>query len=114
MGMAASSRDLEKAGFVQHVVALRFGTSLQDIQAATRRTASAAFARQVAMYLTHVAYELSLSRVADAFGRDRTTISHACHLIEDMRDDYGFDHQLEILEGFLRGAPIFSETSQVQ
>lgn len=25
------------------------------------------------------------------FGRERTTVLHACHLIEDMRDDEDFD-----------------------
>jgi len=43
------------------------------------------------MYLTHVVFEMSLARVADAFGRDRTTAAHACHLIEDGRDDPAFD-----------------------
>jgi hypothetical protein len=46
-----------------------------------RGNAQEAFARQVAMYLMHVAFEVSLARVAIAFGRDRSTVGHACHAI---------------------------------
>jgi len=38
--------------------------------------------------------ELSLTEVARGFARDRTTVSHACHLIEDRRDDPDFDARL--------------------
>ena len=55
-------------------------------------------ARQVAMYLTHVGLGMSLARVACAFERDRSTVAHACHRIEEMRDDEAFDSWLETLE----------------
>ena len=55
-------------------------------------------ARQIAMYLAHVAMSMSLSRVAFAFERDRSTVAHACHRIEEMRDDARFDSWLEALE----------------
>ena len=55
-------------------------------------------ARQVAMYLAHVGFGMSLARVADAFGRDRSTVAHGCHLVEDRRDDPQFDAWLETLE----------------
>ena len=41
---------------------------------------------------------MSLSRVAFAFERDRSTVAHACHRIEEMRDDASFDSWLEALE----------------
>lgn len=55
-------------------------------------------ARQAAMYLTHVGLGMSLSRVAAAFERDRSTVAHACHRIEEMRDEPAFDVWLETLE----------------
>lgn len=64
-----------------------------------------AFARQVAMYLCHVGFELSLARVAAAFGRDRSTVAHACHAIEDRREDTQFDMWIGGLEVMLRAAP---------
>lgn len=64
-----------------------------------------AFARQVAMYLTHVAFGMSLQRVAFAFARDRSTVAHACHLVEDRRDEVSFDNMMDQLEASLRAAP---------
>jgi chromosomal replication initiation ATPase DnaA len=55
-------------------------------------------ARQLAMYLSHVIYGRSLSEIGHAFGRDRTTVSYACALIEDMRDDPRFDAEVCALE----------------
>ncbi len=69
---------------------------------ASRCRSNAAKARQVAMYLSHVALGQSLTAVGHAFGRDRTTVSHACHLVEDMRDDTTFDSELDRLESILR------------
>ena len=82
-----------------------FDVDPNEISARTRRTARIAFARQVAMYLTHVAFRMSLARVGAAFGRDRSTAAYACHLIEDRRDDLGFDAHLDAMEAFLRAAP---------
>ena len=55
-------------------------------------------ARQLAMYLCHVAVGRSLQAVGEVFGRDRTTVSYACALMEDMRDDRGFDDAVAALE----------------
>ena len=51
------------------------------------------------MYLCHTAFERSLARVAIAFGRDRSTVAHACHAIEDRREDPHFDDWIDALEG---------------
>jgi hypothetical protein len=68
-------------------------------------TAQHAFARQVAMYLTHVAFGMSLHRVAVAFGRDPSTVAYACHLIVDRRNDPKVDNMLDQPESALRAAP---------
>lgn len=70
----------------------------------SRCRADAARARQLAMYLTHVVLGQSLTAVGLAFGRDRTTVSYACALIEDMRDDPGFDQDVSRLETLLETA----------
>ncbi|UJW85493.1 helix-turn-helix domain-containing protein [Devosia sp. SL43] len=64
----------------------------------SRCRASAARARQLAMYLSHVILGCSLAEVGVAFGRDRTTVSYACALIEDMRDDPVFDEEVSGFE----------------
>lgn len=55
-------------------------------------------ARQLAMYLAHVVLGESLTDIGLVFGRDRTTVSYACNLIEDMRDDADFDREVTDLE----------------
>jgi chromosomal replication initiation ATPase DnaA len=40
----------------------------------------------------------SLTSVGLAFGRDRTTVSYACNLIEDLRDDPRFEAEVSALE----------------
>jgi chromosomal replication initiation ATPase DnaA len=55
-------------------------------------------ARQLAMYLSHVVLGRTLLEIGEAFGRDRTTVSYACAVIEDMRDDPQFDDEVSGLE----------------
>jgi chromosomal replication initiation ATPase DnaA len=50
------------------------------------------------MYVAHVALGLSMRDVGQGFGRDRTTVLHACHLIEDLRDDAEFDGMVATME----------------
>ena len=71
---------------------------LAGLRAASRGRKSIALARQTAMYLAHVAFGLSLTRVGICFGRDRTTVRHACALIEDRRDDPALEFGLAALE----------------
>jgi chromosomal replication initiation ATPase DnaA len=99
------TEDIARARLAQSAAAYMFGVPQSEVEAPTRRSRDACLARQVAMYLTHVAFELPLGRVALAFGRDRSTAAHACHLIEDRRDDARFDACLEALEESLRTAP---------
>lgn len=98
-------RDRAAASFVTSMVAMTTGIPAREINAPTRARAKAARARQMAMYLAHVGYAWPMARVAAAFGRDRTTASHACHRIEDLRDDPTFDAQITAMETCLRQAP---------
>ncbi|MBR9826764.1 MAG: chromosomal replication initiator DnaA [Alphaproteobacteria bacterium] len=98
-------QDRARAHLAQSAVAFAFDVSPQELNAPTRRSPQAAFARQVAMYLAHITFELPLSRVAQAFGRDRSTAAYACHKVEDERDDQDFDARLDALEECLRLAP---------
>lgn len=71
---------------------------LAELLARKRTRARVAFARQLAMYLSHVAGRMSLGEIAHEFERDRTTVAHACHSIEDRRECPIFDAQIDILE----------------
>lgn len=98
--------EIQKAAQValmQETIARALGVPLSELRSPTRQRAPVAFARQVAMYLTHVAFGFSLSAVGRHFGRDRTTAAHACRQIEDRRDDRDFDMLLDRLERAVRG-----------
>lgn len=102
---AERRRDNASARLAAGMASFALDVPLDEILKDTRGAQDAAFARQVAMYLCHVAFELSLSRVAIAFGRDRSTVAHACHAIEDRRDEPMFDGWIGALETALRDAP---------
>ncbi|WP_454287708.1 helix-turn-helix domain-containing protein [Rhizobium arsenicireducens] len=54
--------------------------------------------RQIAIYVCHVALSMSYGEIAEALRLDRTTVSHACHVVEDRRDDPGFDSFVSTIE----------------
>jgi chromosomal replication initiation ATPase DnaA len=83
-------------------VALVFEIDERQLAAATRGKAPIARARQVAMYIAHIAWRLTLTDVGRLFGRDRTTVAHACEAVEDLRDDPLFDRRLDLLERAIR------------
>ena len=83
---------------IEQAVIQVFGIAYKDLRRTTRGRAKVALARQVAMYLAHVGCGLSLSETGRLFERDRTTVAHACGVIEDRRDDPIFDRALDLLE----------------
>ncbi len=98
--MVAKSKIYDKhyAQLSAGVVGYALRVSPNAILADSRGSNSESRARQIAMYLTYVGFELSLARVALAFGRDRSTVAHACRQIEDARDAAEFDSWLNQLE----------------
>ncbi|HEX8232771.1 MAG TPA: helix-turn-helix domain-containing protein [Caulobacteraceae bacterium] len=101
---SALAADRLRADFLFGLVALDTGIHAVEIQS-ERRSPTATRARQIAIYLAHVGFGWPLHRVACAFARDRSTVSHACHIVEDMREDRAFDARLNALEGCLKAAP---------
>jgi len=71
-------------------------TGLESDQDPGRRATG--HVRQVAMYVCHVAYSMPMGEVAEAFGRDRSTVGHACRMVEDRRDDRAYDTFVAIVE----------------
>ncbi len=74
-----------------------FGVEHKALGHVTRGAAQTALARQVAMYLAHVACGLTLTDAGRLFDRDRTTVAYACLIVEDRRDDPLFDRALDLL-----------------
>ncbi|MEO0983531.1 MAG: helix-turn-helix domain-containing protein [Pseudomonadota bacterium] len=80
------------------VMSEAFNVPLARLTAVSRQRGNVAFARQMAMYLCHVVGRLSVRDVALEFRREPSTVSHACHAIEDRRDIAVFEKQLVVLE----------------
>ena len=95
--------------WVAFCVARDFDLDAASLFASSRGAPRAAYARQVAMYLAHVEFALSFETIGRAFGRDRTTVSHACRVVEDGRDDIWIDCRVAALELLCRAVPDISD-----
>ncbi len=101
-GEPAASATVQILRLIEALIVRVFMVQREDLFAASRKSADIALARQVAMYLAHVVCNIEVGEVGRSFGRDRTTVRHACGVVEDSRDDPGFDLTLELLVGILR------------
>jgi chromosomal replication initiation ATPase DnaA len=97
---ATEKRDREAAAhrILEATVAAALRVPPELLRRPTRGRAEVAFARQVAMYIGHVWLGLSMAAVGRMFRRDRTTVAHACRVVEERRDDPKFDRILNCLE----------------
>ena len=89
-------------GLIEEIVARAFMVPVVQMRGPTRGQARVAFARQVAMYLAHVGCELTFTEVGELFRRDRTTVAHACGIVESRRDNVRLDRALDLLEVSIR------------
>ena len=71
----------------------------------SRCTADVAEARQLAMYLMHVVLQRTYEDIGRALGRERTTVSYACAVTEDRRDDPDFEDMVAALEAAIGAEP---------
>lgn len=80
------------------IAAALFNVSGKEIRKPGRSNLGVSRVRQVAMYVAHVVLRLNMTDIGRAFGRDRTTVMYACHLVEDLRDDADFDRIITLTE----------------
>lgn len=90
-------RDEDRADLAAALVGFALGLKTHQILTFERGSPVHARARHIAMYIAHAGLGMSLSRVAIAFGRDRSTVARACRLVEDSRDDPDFDTWIDQL-----------------
>lgn len=91
-------RKLQLCESMIDIAAALFNVSGRDLRTAKRSSTPVTRVRQVAMYVAHVALGLTMGDVGKGFGRDRTTVLYACHLVEDLRDDPEFDRIVATIE----------------
>jgi hypothetical protein len=73
------------------LLAIFFNVSSRQLRSAKRASLSISRVRQIGMYIAHVTLGMKMTAVGAGFGRDKSTVVHACHTIEDLRDDEDFD-----------------------
>ncbi len=109
-----------QVALVRQLSAHMFQIPVEELDAATRRNPDVALARQSAMYVCHVMLRLSFSEIGQHFGRDRTTVAHACKVVEDHRDDQVFDELVGRIEtavaamGLRRSSGYFGRDGRVR
>ena len=87
--------------FVTQMVASAMEVEASEIQSLSRGNAKLCRARQIAMYLMNVVLACAYKDIGKYFDRDRTTVSYACSVIEELRDDPAFDDRIGELEEIL-------------
>ncbi len=108
----AMRRQAAQLSVVAGLVCATYGIGARSLLAPTRQCQPVAWARQVAVYLSHVGLGITLSATAAWFGRDPSTASHACRMVELARDQRHVDLALARLEQALccwREADLFGE-----
>ncbi len=104
-GMEQRVRDRARVRLAAEVAGYALDVPAEQILDLRRGGPPVTFARHVAFYLSHIALQMSLARIAFVTGRDRATIAYAVRTIEDRRDTPHFDLWIDSLETMLRHAP---------
>ncbi len=107
-GGSRSDEVIEICEAMRDVLAACFSVSGRDIRTEGRKSGEICRIRQIGMYVAHVIVGLSMLEVGFGFQRDRSTVAHACHVIEDLRDDPDFERVIQMIEriaeiAFVRG-----------
>lgn len=97
--------DPARAKLAVAVAAIEFGVPDLDLAHPEHRAPLIDYARQVAMYLSSCSFGMTMTRIGELFGRDRSTVSHAIRVVEDGRTDPVLDEKIERLEIWLGKAP---------
>ncbi|MFC5385331.1 helix-turn-helix domain-containing protein [Aquamicrobium segne] len=80
------------------MAAALFALSSKELRKPGRTSQPVSRVRQISMYVAHVVLSLTMTDVGRGFGRDRTTVMHACQIIEELRDDPEFDRVVHMFE----------------
>lgn len=103
-----------EASVLACIVADQCGYAVEELFQHTRSRAPVASTRQIAMYLMHVVLGRTFTRVGEFYGRDRTTVAHACAIIEDLREDSDKDAEICAIEDLIDAAIHPANTGNVE
>jgi chromosomal replication initiation ATPase DnaA len=98
------ARDIAATRVIDLVGVAR-GVTRAELLSQRRCSRQIAAARQLAMYLVHTLLGRTYLEVGQIFGRDRTTVSHACARVEDLREDRSaFEREVDAIEAAVAAA----------
>lgn len=99
-GNSARTETAQSVGVVQIIVGEMMAVVARQLHTEYRFTQprSACRQRQIIMYICHVTLRCRMVEIGRCLGRDRTTVSHACAVIEDLRDYKAFDRFISSVE----------------
>lgn len=102
----------QRARLAQFIACQIYGVPVDELRKPTRRRPLVARTRQVAVHLARVVFAMTHKQLAMEFGRDRSTVKHACEQIERMREDNAeFDSTIRWMEALLRRAAGMQEAA---
>lgn len=107
--------DAVRCRVIWRLVAELFASACdRDLPEGAARRRPRCHMRQIAMYLSHVVLSVPYRTIATAFHRDRTTVVHACSVVEDRRDDAGYDRFVEQCERCIKAvfAPLGQDDAE--
>lgn len=104
MGMPSECEATVLCDGVIDLMAALFSVSGRQLRSPKRQGRAVSRVRQIGMYIAHTTLGLRMAAVATGFGRDKSTVMYACHLVEDMRDDIEFDRIVGRAERVVRVA----------
>jgi len=95
----------QRASLAQFIAAQVYNVPVEEMRRPTRGRPHVARARQIAIHMARSVFALTHKQLAMEFRRDRSTVHHACNLIEGMREESAeFDSTLRWMETLLRRA----------
>lgn len=98
IGKRREERLLDVCEGMIDIAAALFNVSGRELRRSGRSQSEVVRVRQIAMYVAHVSLGISMRDVGRGFGRDRTTVAYACHMVEDLRDDDEYDRLVAMTE----------------
>lgn len=104
LGRRRKAGSVELCDALIDLLAAAFGVCGKELRSPLRGKRETSRIRQIGMYIAHTSFGMAMSEVAVGFSRDRTTVMHACHLVEDMRDDRDFDTIITSFERIVHSA----------
>lgn len=104
VGTAAGQEAVVICDGLIDLIAVLFSVSGRHLRSPKRHGRAIARVRQIGMYIAHTTLGMRMVDVATGFGRDKSTVMYACHLVEDMRDDLEFNQIVARVEQIVRAA----------